>query len=93
MEWADTHTVGNGFPDGIGCIFGQTVLVEVKDGQKPLSKRRLTPKEEQFRDRWVEAGGLYRVVESVEDAEHLIEELRRRANAEEPEGTEWTYLQ
>ena len=41
-----------------------TYLVEVKDGQKPPSKRRLTPEENEFHNNWNDK--VY-VIESLED--------------------------
>lgn len=61
---ADTSRLGSGFPDLVVAKAGRTVLVEVKDGAKPPSKRKLTKDEQTFADAW---RGEYRVVESVDD--------------------------
>lgn len=65
---ADTSRLGNGFPDLVVARSGRTVLVEVKDGAKPPSARKLTPDEQQFRDAW---RGDYVVVESLTDVEKV----------------------
>ena len=59
-------TQGNGLPDLLVGFRGVTVLMEVKDGKKPPSARKLTEAEQKFFDEW--RGGLLVVVESVDDA-------------------------
>ena len=49
---------------------GINYIVEIKDGNKPPSQRRLTKGEIQFRDNW--KGGKYYVIESIEDALKMI---------------------
>lgn len=61
----DTSALGDGFPDLVVGRHGCNFLLEVKDGNKSPSRRRLTPAEEAFREAW--RGTVY-VVESVEDA-------------------------
>lgn len=46
------HTVGDGFPDLAVGKYGRTWLVEIKDGAKPPSKRKLTPDEEKWHLNW-----------------------------------------
>jgi len=47
-----THMVGQGFPD-LACGFrGKTYLLEVKDGSRPPSERRLTPDEAAWFEEW-----------------------------------------
>jgi len=75
---ADTFQLGGGFPDMVVAISGVNVLVEVKDGDKPPSARRLTKDEQEFRDGW---GGPYEIVETIEDAHRLVNEMRQRARA------------
>lgn len=48
---------------------GVTVAVEIKDGTKPLSARKLSAGEREFRDSWK---GQYAVVESIEDAQKVV---------------------
>lgn len=60
-----THTIGQGFPDLIVTFNGRTLLLEIKDGQKPPSARKLTPDQETFHAAWT---GELHVVESIEQA-------------------------
>ena len=49
---------------------GETMLIEVKDGAKPQSARRLTEAEQKFHDEWP-GSDLY-IVNSVEEALSLL---------------------
>lgn len=49
---------------------GQTCAIEVKDGLKPPSARKLSEGEETFRDTW---RGKWALIESVDDAIKLDE--------------------
>lgn len=49
---------------------GENYIMEIKDGQLPPSKKRLTPGELEFKNTW--KGGNYFVVESVEEALFII---------------------
>lgn len=59
------HAVGGGVPDLLVGYRGRNVLLEVKDGRKPPSKRKLTDDQVEFHDGW---RGQVAVVESVKDA-------------------------
>lgn len=47
---------------------GRTVAVEIKDGSKIESKRRLTDGEQKFKQEWQ---GEYALIESLEDVQEL----------------------
>ena len=70
---AITSASGKGFPDLVVGYHGVNLLVEVKDGSKPPSKRRLSPAEIDFHTAWL---GQICVVESVDEAIELIVDLR-----------------
>jgi len=63
-------TQGNGLPDLLVGFRGVTILMEVKDGQKVLSARKLTPAEQKFFDEW--RGGIVAIVNSVDEAIDLL---------------------
>jgi hypothetical protein len=50
---------------------GRVVWIEVKDGALAPSRRALTPDEADFRATMTDAGGEYRVIESVVAAQWL----------------------
>ena len=64
-----THQVGRGFPDLVVGYRGINYLLEVKDGNKPPSKRKLTTDEQKFFDEW---GGSVVIVEDYEQALRAI---------------------
>ena len=47
-----TSALGDGFPDIVVGYKGVNHLIEIKDGSKPPSRRKLTPAEEKFHDLW-----------------------------------------
>ena len=71
-----TAAMGSGFPDLICAVRGVTVLLEVKDGAKPPSERRLTAAEAEFIGHWP---GLVYVVTSAEEAVAVVVEAARPA--------------
>jgi Holliday junction resolvase len=70
---AITSGLGDGFPDLVVGRRGRNLLVEVKDGSKIPSKRKLTPDQIEFHAAW---RGTIVIVESIDEAlaaasEHL----------------------
>ena len=63
-------TQGNGLPDLLVGFRGVTILMEVKDGQKVPSARKLTLAEQKFFDEW--RGGIVAIVNSVDEAIDLL---------------------
>ena len=51
---------------------GRSIFIEIKDGKKPPSARKLTDGEAKFK---AETQGIWRLVESITDADHVIAEL------------------
>ena len=68
---AITSMVGNGFPDIAVAWMGTNYLFEIKDGNKPPSKRKLTPAERKFHGMWQHAGQVD-IVTCVEDCWELM---------------------
>lgn len=68
-----THQLKNAFDILVG-FKGVNYIMEIKDGNKPPSQRKLTPGEQKFKDSW--KGGTYHVVESLEQAINIINELK-----------------
>ena len=66
------HTVGHGCPDILIGKLGKNHLVEIKDGNKPPSARKLTRDEQKFHELW--RGSIF-VVESIEAAMLLGNQL------------------
>jgi hypothetical protein len=62
--------MGDGVPDLLVGYRGYTLLLEVKDGNKPPSARELTPAEQKFFDEWT--GGLLAVVNNVDEALEIL---------------------
>lgn len=44
--------VGDGFPDLCLGYRGENFLIELKDGEKTASRKKLTPEEEKFFESW-----------------------------------------
>lgn len=70
------HMVGSGFPDIIVGIHGLNILVEIKNGENPPSKRKLTPDEQRWHMIWP---GQVCIVKSSEEVEALVKTLRAYA--------------
>lgn len=49
---ATTHTIGKGFPDIVIGYKGKNYMVELKDGTKRPSQRKLTKDEISFHSNW-----------------------------------------
>ncbi len=70
-----TSKLGRGFPDLVVGRGKRNLLLELKDGKKPLSERQLTEDEQKFKREWA---GQYAVVESPEDAvDYVMQECAR----------------
>jgi Holliday junction resolvase len=69
---AITSDVGGGFPDLVIGAHGKNYLLEVKDGNKPPSERKLTAAQNSFHGEWE---GQVDIVYSVRGA---LEWLERR---------------
>ena len=65
---------GDGIPDLLVGYRGHTILMEVKDGNKPPSARQLTMAEQIFFDQWT--GGKLFIVNSVEEALDVLKDCR-----------------
>jgi hypothetical protein len=59
------HTVGKGCPDILVGCRGTNLLMEIKDGSKPTSARRLTEDEDRWHRHWL---GQVSVVATIEEA-------------------------
>lgn len=68
----DCSHVGQGFPDLMVAFRGQWTLIEIKDGGKSPSKRKLTPAQTIFHAEAVAKGCKIHVVESVDQAIALL---------------------
>jgi len=64
--------LGEGIPDILVGIRGHTTVMEVKDGNKPPCRRKLTPDEKEWHDAW---RGSKFVVYSVDDALKALDSL------------------
>ena len=63
------HAVGQGCPDIMVGFRGQNILLEIKDGKKPPSARKLTPAQQEWHAAW--RGKAY-VVASIEEAIEVV---------------------
>lgn len=65
--------VGHGCPDLLILFRQKLALVELKDGAKSASRRRLTPDEQQWHEEWADAP-LY-VVATVDEAVDMLDRM------------------
>lgn len=70
----DMSNLGGGIPDLLVAWKKKYCLVEIKDGAKPPSKQALTEDEKIFHEKW---GGELKIVNSVDSAIKLVNELRK----------------
>jgi hypothetical protein len=63
------HTVGQGCPDLLIGWKGRNYLIEIKDGNKPPSARKLTDDQERWHSLWT---GQKSVVTSLEEAMQVV---------------------
>ena len=68
----DTASLGSGFPDCVVGMRGNNVLVEIKDGSLPPSKRKLTPDELKFHATWQ---GKVVIINNIDEAIELIKNM------------------
>jgi len=66
--------VGKGVPDLLVGYQGQTLLLEVKDGHKPPSKRALNEDQLRWHGRW--NGGALAIVDSPDGALRILGVLK-----------------
>jgi len=66
--------VGQGVPDLLIGVAGRTLLIEVKDGSKSPSRRKLTAEQQHFKATW--RGQLF-YVDSVEDVPTIVNAMRK----------------
>lgn len=66
------HMIGSGCPDLLVGFRGTNFLLEVKDGDKPPSERKLTADEQTWHDTW---NGAVFIVYSVLDAINLLQHM------------------
>lgn len=64
---------GDGLPDLLVGYKGETALLEVKDGDKFPSQRKLTTAEQKFFDEW--RGGILVIVNSVQEALDVLHKI------------------
>lgn len=69
---AVTSQLGKGFPDLVVGRRGVNVLVEVKDPDKPPSKRKLTADEMEWHDKWK---GIVITAQTVDDVVQAFSSL------------------
>lgn len=71
------HQLGRGVPDLLVGFEGRNYLLELKNGSKVPSKRRLTEDEQKWHEQWQ---GQVTIVNSVEEAIALLNEAEVSTN-------------
>lgn len=71
-----TSSAHDGMTDLILGYGGVSVLTEVKDGNKPPSRRKLTPEQEKFHNRFM---GAITVIENQDQAIELVNRIKQAA--------------
>lgn len=71
-----TSRLRNGVPDICVGLNGWNVWIEIKDGSKVPSKRKLTEDEQKWHEAW---RGWVEVVESVDDVVALVNRMKSKA--------------
>lgn len=66
---AVTHQLGNGFVDIVVGFREANYLIEIKDGNKSPSRRKLTSDEQEFHDAW---RGQIAVANNLDEALRII---------------------
>jgi hypothetical protein len=69
LSVTSSHTIGKGFPDLVIGYKGNNYLIELKDGAKTKSQKKLTIAEVKFHDEW---NGQVAICESVEEIFKII---------------------
>jgi hypothetical protein len=68
----DTANLGGGAPDIMVSNRLNTWAIEIKDGKKPPSARKLTEAEQTFKDTWQ---GKFAIITSVDDVLNLVRNM------------------
>lgn len=82
-----THAVGAGFPDIVVGFRGANYLLEIKDGNKRPSERRLTPHQQKWHATWQ---GNVCVVTNSNEALEAIGVRSKQSVPEEPTSKHWS---
>jgi hypothetical protein len=72
VVYGDLSGVGRGWPDLLVLVRGVWQLVEIKDGKKPPSARKLNPIQTQLHTRVANAGGRIWTFSTIAELENLI---------------------
>lgn len=69
-----THTSGDGIPDLLVGFCNQNFVMEIKDGSKPPSQRRLTKAQVKWHSEW--KGNVF-IIETIEHALIILNEIEK----------------